>query len=95
MTNNRSRLKRAELLSTVGAAVLGGGIALILQEWLLGFAIPIMIIGLLVHSWGMFDKHRIERDADVRRASWENYLYWLCWVVLALLSGYVIFRPVT
>lgn len=91
MTDDRDLLKRAELLSTVGAAVLGGGVALMLQHWLLPFAIPIMIVGLVVHSWGMLDKHRIERATGVIRVYWEDWLYWLCWVVLAALFGYVLF----
>lgn len=90
MKDNRSLLKRAELLSTIGAAVLGGGIALILQRWLSPLAVSIAIAGLLVHAWGMLDKHRIESGTSVERAPWEDWLYWLCWIVLGVLFGYLI-----
>ena len=85
----RSRIKKAELLSTLGAAVLGGGVALLLQRWLVPFAVPILIVGLAVHAWGMFDKHRAESAGNVQRRPWENALYWACWLVLAGLITYV------
>ena len=73
-TGPRSRIKAAELLSTLGAAVLGAGVALLLQRWLVRFAVPILVVGLAVHAWGMFQKHRAESAEDVRRAPWESAL---------------------
>jgi hypothetical protein len=86
----RSRIKRAELLSTLGAAVLGGGIALALQRWLVNLVLPMLVIGVAVHAIGMFDKHRTETAGNFRRAAWENTLYWVCWATLGALVLYIV-----
>jgi hypothetical protein len=88
-TGLRSRIKAAELLSTLGAAVLGAGVALLLRRWLVGFAVPILFVGLAVHACGMFQKHRVESAENVRRAPWESALYWACWASLAGLIAYI------
>jgi hypothetical protein len=76
-----SRVKLAELSSAVGAGVLGIGIGALLSTWLRIFAVPVLLIGLLMHAWGMADKHRLE-DAT-RRPAWSTALYWMCWLALA------------
>lgn len=88
-TGLRSRIKAAELLATLGAAVLGAGVALLLQRWLVRFAVPILIVGLAIHAWGMFQKRRAESAGNVRRAPWESALYWMCWASLAGLIAYI------
>jgi ABC-type phosphate/phosphonate transport system permease subunit len=85
----RSRIKQAELLSTVGAGVLGAGLALLLLRWLAPFAVLIAIVGLAAHVWGMFTKHRIESAENVQRAPWESFVYWACWLILAGLIAYI------
>jgi hypothetical protein len=77
------------LLSTVGAAVLGAGVALLLERWLGSFAILIAVVGLAVHAWGMFKKYRIESAESVQKTPWEGFIYWACWVVLAGLVAYI------
>ena len=91
----RSRRNQAELLSTVGAAVLGAGVALLLERWLAPFAVLIAVVGLAVHAWGMFNKHRIESSEKVQRTPWEPYVYWTCWLVLAGLITYIAARAFT
>ncbi len=86
----RQSVKRADLLSTLGAGVLGAGLALVFREWLAEFGVTFLLTGLLSHSWGMYAKHRLEQQADANLAAWERRLYWLCWVALILLSLYVI-----
>lgn len=80
------------MLSAVGAAVLGAGVALLLERWLAAFAVPIIVVGLATHAWGMFDKHRIETTENVRRAPWENLVYWTCWLSLGGLIAYIAAR---
>jgi hypothetical protein len=70
--------------------VLGAGVALLLQRWLLTFALPILIVGLAAHAWGMFEKHRVESSGNIQRARWEKVLYWACWVGLGGLIAYVV-----
>jgi len=77
--------KRAELLSSVGAGILGAGIALLLAKALAPYAVAILLIGLVAHAYGMFEKHRLERQAEAARVWWAEVLYWVCWLALAAL----------
>jgi hypothetical protein len=84
MTNlERSEIRKAEILSTVGAGVLGAGLALLLHRWFAAVAIPLLILGAGVHGWAMFWRHRLESGHGVIRARWEQAVYWLCWAALA------------
>ena len=83
-------IKRADLLSSIGAGVLGAGIALLLGEAIVRYAIPILLLGLIAHSTGMFQKHRLERQEDSTRIWWAETLYWLCWLALVALLIFII-----
>lgn len=85
-----SRLKLAETTSSIGAGVLGAGVASLLPQRLAPYAIPILFVGLVMHVWGMYDKHRLERRAGVPSPRWAELLYWVCWLGLLVLLGYVI-----
>lgn len=89
-TVSHSRLKRAETTSSIGAGVLGAGVALLVANRLAAHAVPILITGLVMHAWGMYDKHRLERDEGAGRLWWAELLYWGCWVALAALLAYVL-----
>jgi hypothetical protein len=84
------RLRLAELTSSVGAGVLGLGLGL-----LLGRSLPIsgvvLLVGLGLHVWGMFDKHRLESGV-VAETWWSKAAYWTCWILLAALIGVLILR---
>ena len=80
-----ARVKRAELLSSIGAGVLGAGIALLLTNFLSPYAIPILLIGLISHAAGMSRKHGLEQQGQNVRVWWAEALYWLCWLALAAL----------
>jgi hypothetical protein len=84
----RQLMRRAEVLSTSGAAVLGAGVGLLLDRWLAPLALPLLLAGMAVHAWGMYSRHRLESDSGVRRAKWEGPLYWLCWIGLVGLVAY-------
>lgn len=83
-------LKKTELLSSVGAGVLGAGIALLLAEALEPFAAAILATGLLVHSWGMYQKHLLERRATIAKVWWAEALYRSCWLALVALVLWVV-----
>lgn len=87
-----ARVKKAELLSSLGAGVLGAGIALLLPNQLVPYAIPILLLGLISHAVGMSQKHEIEQQGEVVRIWWAEALYWLCWVGLAALLLLIIVR---
>ncbi len=80
-----AQIKSAELLSSLGDGVLGAGIALLLVKILSAYAIPILVSGLLAHAVGMFRKHALEQQRERARILWAEALFWLCWLVLAVL----------
>ncbi len=90
--NHVARIKRAELLSSVGAGVLGGGLALLAPQVLAPYVIPILLIGLLGHAYGMFQKHQLEQQNTGVRIWWMEALYWLCWLILVLMLAIIVIR---
>jgi hypothetical protein len=84
-----SQLKRAEVLSGVGAGVLGAGLALLFAHALAPYALPLLLVGLLSHAWGMYAKHRLEAAEGVGVPRWATWLYGACWVLLVLLGLYI------
>jgi hypothetical protein len=87
---NVSRQKRAELAGSAGAGVLGIGLGALLAQWAAPFAVVLLVLGVLLHGWGMVEKHRLEAGAT--SPSWSKALYWICWVLLALLMIWIGFR---
>ena len=86
----RARWKRADTTSAVGAGVLGTGIGILLGRILEAYTIPIIALGLLMHAWGMYDKHRLESGAGTGRLWWAEALYWGCWIGLLALAVYAV-----
>ena len=83
--------KRADLLSGVGAVVLGVGIGALAARLLHRQAALILLVGIVINGWGMFDKHRLETKSDSVEP-WSNALYWICWLLLGGLLLYVAAR---
>jgi hypothetical protein len=84
-SDQRARLKSAELLSATGALVLGVGLGATLSTYIGKAAVPLLVAGIVSHGWGMLQKHRLEAKADYVPARWELALYWICWGALAVL----------
>ncbi len=91
-SEHATHIKRAELLSSVGAGVLGAGIGLLLANFLSPYAVPILLLGLMSHAAGMFRKHTLEQQGESVRVWWAEALYWLCWVGLAVLLLFIVIR---
>jgi hypothetical protein len=89
---SHARMKRADTTSSIGAGVLGAGLALLVPERLKPFALPILLVGLATHVWGMYDRHRLERQAGEARLWWAELLYWGCWALLAALVLFIVAR---
>ena len=77
-----NRLKLAELTSGIGALVLGAGLAVLMPRLFEGFGAAITAIGLSLHAFGMWDKHRLEAREGHVDPSWVLALYWVCWLLL-------------
>ena len=84
-----TRLKLAELTSGIGALVLGVGLGAMFPRWFTPAA-GLIALGASAHGFGMWDKHRLERQ-DVSRGPWVTALYWICWLLLA---GLIVFLTV-
>ena len=89
---NVARLKQAELASGIGAGVLGAGLGVLFSRILGTYAVAILVTGVFLHAWGMFDKHRLERGAASQAPWWSAALYIVCWGALLLLAGYIVAR---
>ena len=85
-----NRLKLAELTSSVGALVLGIGIGALFPEWFGGVAAAITVVGLILHAFGMWDKHRLESSLATTNPAWVVALYWVCWALLAALVAILV-----
>lgn len=88
MPENRDSIRRAEILSTTGAGVLGAGIGLLLGRWLAPFALALLVVGIAAHAWGMYARHQLDSRTGVVRARWEEPVYWLCWIALGGVVAY-------
>lgn len=87
-----TRLQIADLTSGVGAGVLGLGLGALWSERLTSAAGLIAAVGLVMHGFGMWDKHRRESDVTVRDSPWTLTMYWGCWVLLGAVVGLLVFR---
>jgi hypothetical protein len=74
---------RAELLGSVGAGVLGAGLALLFRETLAAVAVPLLVVGGAMHVLGMYQKHHL--DAAMAAAAPR----WTTWAYLGLLAALV------
>lgn len=89
MDTSFKNVKRLELLGALGAGILGAGIGLLLSRWLLPFALPILIVGIVSHVWAMWAKKRMERQFNLARPAWVIAAEWICWLMIASLIVYV------
>jgi hypothetical protein len=87
-----TRIKRAELTSGIGALVLGTGIGSLFAHWFAPAATAILIAGVFVHGFGMWDKRRLESASSATDDPSVTALYWLCWLLLFAVLGFLAWR---
>lgn len=86
-----ARWKRADLLSTTDAAIVGAvWHCCSPTSW--PYATPFLAAGVTVHGVAMVIKRRLERHPEVDRPAWVEGAYWFCWVVLVGLVAYSLMR---
>jgi hypothetical protein len=84
MSTDRPKLKRAELTAALGVLAAGIGLGALAGASLHGWGELLVLIGVAVHGWAMYDKRRLEAVAPSEQLWWEGPLYWLCWALLGL-----------
>lgn len=88
----RVRLKRAELASVTGAAVLGAGVGALIAAYVGRYAVVLVLAGAVLHAWGMRERHRLEHEDGSERVWWYEALYWSCWIALLVVAGLIVPR---
>jgi hypothetical protein len=66
--------------------VLGVGLGALVPEWFASSALVILLVGVALHAFGMWDKHRIEASTQEKAVRWVAVAYWMCWLLLAGLA---------
>ena len=89
---HRARVKRAELVSSTGAGILGAGLGALAAAYVGRYAGVLVIVGAVLHAWGMRERHRLEREGGTERVWWFEALYWSCWIALLVVAGLIILR---
>lgn len=89
ITVTASRAKVSELMSGVGALVLGVGIGSYLPLFGRSAAVLVIALGTVLHTVGMWEVHRLE--AGTRLPRWTTGVYIMCWVLLA--AGAILLAP--
>ena len=87
-----NRLKLAELTSGVGALVLGVGLGSLFPHWFGSIAVWVAFVGLSLHAFGMWDKHRLEAGSEAGNSRGVVVLYWVCWLLLATVVALLFVR---
>ncbi|MEJ8813037.1 hypothetical protein WKW77_18270 [Variovorax ureilyticus] len=80
--------RAAQLASGLGAIVLGAGLALVSPPWLRNYAMPLLVVGAVVHGLGMSLNYRLE-SRNGPPLWWERALFWACWVCLTGLGVWI------
>jgi hypothetical protein len=84
------RRKQLDLASDAGAGVLGiGGLGALLGQWVTRYVVLLVVLGMLLHGWGMVENRRLEMGAAI--PLWATAMYWLCWILLAGLLFLIVF----
>jgi hypothetical protein len=73
---------------------LGAGLGLLAPEGVSALAVPLLLVGILVHGAGMTLKHRLDL-AERAPQRWEATLFWLCWFSLGALLVWLPVRLLT
>jgi hypothetical protein len=87
---NVTARKNAELLSLIGAAIVGVAIGVWLATPLRPFWSALLAVGLIVHAVGMSVSHRIDRIEAPLPRIWQT-LYLACWMTIAGVLLFLLF----
>lgn len=74
---DQAQFERADLTSGVGVLVLGVGLGALVGLPRL-CAVTLVLVGTLLHGWGMLRKHRLQRTLFGPPLRWVSLLYGVC-----------------
>lgn len=57
----------------------------------LKLAEPTSGVGVSLHAFGMWDRHRLEARGHAENPLWVVALYWVCWLLLAGVLAMLVF----
>jgi hypothetical protein len=80
-------LKYVQLAGSTGAGVLGAGLGALFAQWAAPYAVPLILLGVVMHGWGMLEGRRL--DAAAETPLWSKALHWLCWIILGILIVWI------
>lgn len=90
MPSAATLIKGAELISGGGAVVLGAGLGLLAPVLLQRYALPLLVVGVLLHGVGMTLKYRLEAGGRMT-PGWVRALFWMCWASLLATLAWVVY----
>jgi len=86
-----NRLKLAELTAGVGHSCSESVLGAPFPQWVGPAAGLITVVGVSLHAFGMWDKHRLEAQSHANNPTWVVALYWVCWLLLAVVVVLLLF----
>ena len=72
--------------------MLGVGLGALVGQVLRSYAVAFILAGIAMPGWGMFRKHRLQRELFGPPLAWSVALNLLCWLLLILLLVWVYLR---
>ena len=84
------RIKRADILGSAGAGILGMGLGAMFPGRLGAVALGLIVLGAIMHALGMWQRHRLDLAVGAELPRWSNGLYWSCWGALLLIAAYLL-----
>jgi hypothetical protein len=76
-TDAAARRKQIDLAASTGAGLLGAGVGVLFANWLQPVGILLLVVGVILHGWGMLVRHRLERRGEVELPRWSVALHGL------------------
>lgn len=74
--------------SVIGSGILGFGLGILLYSFFENLAWPIIIVGIIIHSIGMYLVHKGRQD----NSKIGDIFYWICWLILIIIFIIFIWR---
>ena len=87
--NLQTRRNALGSLSSIGAGVAGVGGGILFARHLTFALWPLLVVGVVVHLYGMVGLHRLGREEGRNPTTFETVGYRLCWAAIAMLVIYL------